>query len=368
MQELGKIAALNALSGKPAARVPYMLLTWGFEYMWKCAGIPPWRLARGSFGTWLDTYLATYERHKPDLIVYDSFGSGSEDPILVDETFSSWIIRDGEGEEWEFIKSSFTLVHRPNPDRSYGPAPCWDSREDIDNSIHACGFPSSRLEGLSAVIGAIGENALVLPTCVTGYISACYALGFDRAMHMMLDDEDLFLHLADRISMNDDLHMSEYAQAGAEAVLIADSWASCDILSPSMLRKFALPYQKRIVDAAKRAGLKAILWNLGDVGPILADEAAIDTDAFAFEQPRKGFAVTRLAGQGGIRAGQMSARESRFGVSAAAKRSTGDQGRRAPPDTRVGARSAIHTLIRKPDPQQHARVRRGRGRRGGEGV
>ena len=289
VNELGKGAALDALSGRPAARVPYLLLTWGFDYMWKCAGVAPWKLARGGFGTWLDAYVATYERHKPDVIIYDSFGSAADDPVLIDETFGSWIIRDGGGEEWEFIKSSFTVVHRPVPGRDYGPPPCWDTREDIDRSLPEGGFDSGRLKGLSAVIGAMGEKALVLPTCTPGYISACYALGFSRAMQMMIDDEDLFFHLADRYSVNDELRMRQYAEAGAEAVFIADSWASCDILSPPMVRKFAIPYQKRVVDAAKAAGLKAILWNLGDVGPILADEAELDLDAFAFEQPRKGF-------------------------------------------------------------------------------
>lgn len=291
MDTLGKRAALDAISGKPAARPPFLLLTWGFDYIWKCAGIPPWRLARGSFDTWLAAYLATYERHKPDVIIFDGFGAGTQDPIVLDETPRSWIIRDGEGEEWEFIKSSLTLLHRPKPSTTPVSAPRWDSKADIDSNIHGPGL-DPRLKGLSAVMGAIGEKALVIPTCVPGYIAACYTLGFSRAMRMMIDDPGLFLHLADRLSENVEVHMRQFAQAGAEAVFITDSWASCDILSPQMFRKFALPYQRKSVDAAKAAGLKAILWNLGDLGPVLADEAALNIDGFAFEQPRKGFEIT----------------------------------------------------------------------------
>lgn len=292
METLGRRAAIDAISGRPVARVPFLLLTWGFDYIWKCAGIPPWRLARGSFNTWLDAYLATYKRHKPDVIIFDSFGCCDEDPLLLDETPRSWTIRDGDGEEWEFIKSSFTLVHRPKPSSAPARELRWDTRADIDSNIPESGFNDPRLQGLPAVMGAIGERALVIPTCVPGYIAACYTLGFERAMQMMIDNDTLFLHLADRLSQHDDLRMRAFAQAGAEAVFITDSWASCDIISPEMFRKFALPYQRKTVDAAKAAGLKAILWNLGDVGPVLADEAALNIDAFAFEQPRKGFEVT----------------------------------------------------------------------------
>jgi uroporphyrinogen-III decarboxylase len=59
-----------------------------------------------------------------------------------------------------------------------------------------------------------------------------------------------------------------------------------------MIEEFALPYQRSITAAAHEAGLKIILWNEGDILPILGQEAAIPMDAFAFEQPRKGVAMT----------------------------------------------------------------------------
>lgn len=289
MHTLGKNAALDALSGKPSARVPFLLLTWGFDYIWKCAGIEPWQLACGSSKTWLDAYVATYERHKPDAIIWDTFGTHEQDPVLLDETSRSWIVRDCTGEEWEFIKSSFTLVHRPKPNGNPPPEVRWDTEADIDSNIPVSEFHDNRLGGLTAVMDALGDKALVMPTGVPGYIAACYALGFDRSMQMMLEEPELFLYLADRMSQHDGARMRAFADAGAEVVFIADSWASCDIISPAMFRRFALPYQRKTVDAAKAAGLKAILWNLGHVGPILQDEASLNIDAFAFERPRKGF-------------------------------------------------------------------------------
>lgn len=292
MEPLGKRAAMDALAGRPAARVPFLLLTWGFDYMWKSAGIEPWQLACGSRGTWIDAYVATYERHKPDFVIFDSFGTCDEDPVLLDETSRSWIVRDGGGEEWEFIKSSFTLLHRPKNAGTPERVVSWNSRADVDANVPIGEFGDHRLSGLTDVIGALGDKALVMPTTIPGYIAACYTLGFDKSMQMMLDQPDLFMYLADRLSVHDEARMRAFAEAGAEAVFIADSWASCDIISPPMFRKFALPFQRKTVDAAKAAGLRAILWNLGHVGPILADEASLAIDAFAFEQPRKGFATS----------------------------------------------------------------------------
>ena len=86
--------------------------------------------------------------------------------------------------------------------------------------------------------------------------------------------------------------MKQMADAGAEAVFIADGWASCDIISPSMYEKFALPYQISITNAAHEAGLHIILWNEGNILPILEQQASVEVDAFSFEQPRKGIDIT----------------------------------------------------------------------------
>ena len=86
--------------------------------------------------------------------------------------------------------------------------------------------------------------------------------------------------------------MKQLAEAGAEAVFIADGWASCDIISPEMFERFALPYQISITEAAHEAGLPVILWNEGDILPILDLQVSVDVEAFAFEQPRKGIDIS----------------------------------------------------------------------------
>ena len=75
-------------------------------------------------------------------------------------------------------------------------------------------------------------------------------------------------------------------------MFISDAWSSTDILSPEMIREFALPYHKYSIDAIHEAGMKVMLWNEGDVREILDDEAALGMDSFGVEQPRKHVNIT----------------------------------------------------------------------------
>ena len=290
----GKPLMLQSLSGQSTPRTPVALITWGFDYTWKVAGLQPWQLACGGVETWLTAYRAMRDRHDQDAIFYFGAGNGPEEPTLVSEDSRRWLVRDNNtGGLYALMKDSLALV-----DLKTGAKTC-DAVGDIRTAADADRLiPLLRerdhiyLGGLSRLIREVGDDALVMPCCSPGYIMGCYALGFQRAMEMMLTEPDLFVYVCDRYAMSDRLRMHQLAEAGAEAVYIADSWASCDIISPALFARFALPYQRGIALAARDAGLRAILWNLGDIVPILDLEAALPLDGFAFEQPRKGWSVT----------------------------------------------------------------------------
>ncbi len=286
--------ALEALAGRPTPSVPVGLFTWGFDYTWKVAGLEPWELAFGGSEAWHRAHMALYERHQPDLIWYDGAGSGSEEPTLLAETDDAWLVRDNNtAAERELHKTSLAST-RPGgePDDYYDPQTI-TSEADADRLIPDYSAPSEDyLSGLARLIAELGNCALVLPHSSPAYIRACYALGFKAAMEAMLDEPDFFLHVCQRYSGWDRPLMQALAAAGAEAVFIADGWASCDIISPAMFERFALPYQASITQTAHEAGLRIILWNEGDVGPILTQEASLDLDAFAWEQPRKGVDIS----------------------------------------------------------------------------
>ncbi len=289
----GRRGALRALAGESVTPPPVALFTWEFDYLWKVAGLEPWQLACGDHETWHRAHLALLERHQPDLLWYSGAGQSATPPRLITEDREKWVVEDGNGRRCGLRKDSLALYDLDTGTKGCDAVGTIATTADADRLIpEFTGWGDAYRNGLARLIREVGDRALVLPHHSPAYICACYAFGFERAMECMLTEPELFRHVCDRYAAGDRLRMREWKATGAEACFIADGWASCDILSPAMIEEFALPYQRSIVEAAHAEGLKMILWNEGDILPILAKEAAIPMDAFAFEQPRKGTAVT----------------------------------------------------------------------------
>jgi hypothetical protein len=281
------------LAGEAVSPPPVGLFTWEFDYLWKVAGLEPWQLACGDHETWHRAHLALLDRHQPDLLWYSGAGQSATPPRLVEEDREKWVVDDGNDHRFGLRKDSLALYDLESGAKGCDAVGAIGSKADADRLIpEFAGWGAAYLDGLARLIREVGDRALVLPHHSPAYICACYAFGFERAMECMLSEPELFRYVCDRIAAGDRLRMREWKAAGAEACFLADSWASCDILSPAMIEEFALPYHRGITEAAHEAGLKIILWNEGDILPILGQEAAIPFDAFAFEQPRKGAAVT----------------------------------------------------------------------------
>lgn len=287
----GRSGALRALNGQSVSPTPVALFTWGFDYIWQVADMPPWQLACGTREDWHRAHLALLERHRPDLLFYSGSG-GTTSPRLIADERESWLI-EADGQRYRMDKTSLAFANAETGAKGCDSVGLMKTRADIDCMIPAfTGWGESYLDGLQRLIAESGDRALVLPHHSPAYICACYAFGFKRAMELMLEEPDLFLYACDRFQAGDRLRMQEWKSAGAEAVFIADGWASCDIISPAMIERFALPYQRSITEAAHEFGLRIILWNEGDMLPILPKEVAIPVDAFAFEQSRKGAFLT----------------------------------------------------------------------------
>ncbi|NSW57765.1 MAG: hypothetical protein HPY44_17290 [Armatimonadetes bacterium] len=286
----GRSLVRAALSGQATERVPVALFTWGFDYTWQVAGLEPWELAFADRETWHEAHLALLRRHRPDALFYNGPG-GDDVPVLVETTASEWHIARGNA-RYRMDRTSLAVTDAA--DRHVcDPVGELRTREDIDRAVPADeSWGAAYLEDLARLIAEVGDEAMVFPHHSPAYIRACYAFGFERAMELMLTDPDLFVYACERYAASDRRLMREWRDAGAEVAFIADGWASCDIISPAMFDRFALPYQRSITEAAHEAGLRIVLWNEGDVLPILDREAALPVDAFAFEQPRKGANLT----------------------------------------------------------------------------
>jgi uroporphyrinogen decarboxylase len=75
--------------------------------------------------------------------------------------------------------------------------------------------------------------------------------------------------------------VSLMAEAGAHMVSNGDSPAGPDMVSPEMYRHYALPYEKQVVAAAKKAGLPHVLHICGDTLPVLED--MLETGSVGFD-------------------------------------------------------------------------------------
>jgi MtaA/CmuA family methyltransferase len=71
------------------------------------------------------------------------------------------------------------------------------------------------------------------------------------------------------------------AQTGADMVSNGDSPAGPAMISPAMYRRFALPWEKHIVETAHKAGMPYMLHICGDTEPIL--DAMLESGADALE-------------------------------------------------------------------------------------
>ncbi len=290
----GKRLVLQALAGQATSRIPVALLTWGYDYLWRVAGLEPWQLACGGRETWHRAHLALLERHDVDAIMYSGAGTGPEEPTLLAEDGHKWVVRDNNtGRVWALGKQGLALYNPEDEGRSADPGHEIHTRADADRLVAVNHRPSGvYLQGLRRLVDAVGDRALVIPSSEPSYIRGCFAFGFERAMTAMIEDPGLFTYVCDRYAAAEPRNMQDLAAAGAQAVLFADSWASCDIISPQQFERFAWPYQVASTRATHAAGMAMILWNLGDIVPVLHLEAAIPVEGFAFEQPRKTFAVS----------------------------------------------------------------------------
>lgn len=84
------------------------------------------------------------------------------------------------------------------------------------------GWGEAYLNGLKRLINEVGDSVLILPHYSPAYVYSCYALGFEEAMFMMLEDPELFEYVCDILSADHHTRMKELKAAGAEAVFIAD--------------------------------------------------------------------------------------------------------------------------------------------------
>jgi len=285
---------IAAMEGREVDRIPIAPYFWGAEYVWKLMGKPIWEVMLGPPGNTLDLLTALEKRHGCDWLVPLHRGSGwlPGKRFLGEDSRRVFFRDESTGEEWIFHKEGHWLGRpgekRPlshsgrgfDPPRTLAEAEDWlaahpgcsDVSPLVPNPLLRQRFPHRFLCGpMPAPFAGLG-----------------YALGFEATLLLLAEDPALCAYLAERLMGDVERQAAQLAADGFDAGLMCDSWASADILSPPLYRNWIAPLHRRVCEALHAAGLKAVIYNTGNVLPMLDTLAHLGYDALSLEERIKG--------------------------------------------------------------------------------
>jgi uroporphyrinogen-III decarboxylase len=294
MDMTGKERMETVLRGEMPDVCPAAPVFWGAEYVWKVTGRSLLEQMHGKNPGYPQAALALAARHAADWVLLsvtdgDDWLRGKE---VRTEDGRSVIVDPVSGERFEYDPSAHLV-------RSAGKNPRGipeQGRKEIssEKEVEAL-FPDSRgphpdrhLAFISDVVKKAGEKIFVCACEISPFVDACYHLGAETAMQALGERPALFEH-ATRISLEiQRARIRSLRDTGVCGVLIAESYASCDMISPEQYRRFAFPLQKAVIDEIHEAGMYAVLDSTGYLLPILPVMAELGADGLVVEEGRKG--------------------------------------------------------------------------------
>ncbi|MHB1131077.1 MAG: uroporphyrinogen decarboxylase [Chloroflexota bacterium] len=132
------------------------------------------------------------------------------------------------------------------------------------------------LSGRLPLIGFAGA-----PFTLAGYlIEGGSSRDFARTKRLMYDEPSVWHSLMDKLAQLVGLYLVAQVQAGAQVTQVFDSWAG--VLSPADYAEFVLPYSRRAVAMARRAGAPVIYFSTGTAG-MLETIRQVEADVFGLD-------------------------------------------------------------------------------------
>jgi uroporphyrinogen decarboxylase len=127
-----------------------------------------------------------------------------------------------------------------------------DAEESTPFVLEAIRLLRRELEGKKALIGFSGAPFTLACYMIEGRPSRDYAL----AKALMYGQPEVWHALMEKITEVVIRYLRAQVQAGVDVVQLFDSWVGA--LSPSVYRRFVLPYSRRIFEAVKQTGAPSI--------------------------------------------------------------------------------------------------------------
>ena len=141
------------------------------------------------------------------------------------------------------------------------------SEESVSFVMEAVRMVRRELEGKQAVIGFSGAPFTLACYMIEGRPSRDYSI----AKSLMYGQSEVWHALMTKLADVVSDYLLAQIRAGADVVQLFDSWVGA--LSPSVYRRFVLPYTQRIFRAVKQTGTPAIHFGTGAAAllPLMAE-------------------------------------------------------------------------------------------------
>ncbi|OGV67284.1 MAG: hypothetical protein A3K19_30185 [Lentisphaerae bacterium RIFOXYB12_FULL_65_16] len=137
---------------------------------------------------------------------------------------------------------------------------------------------ADRARCVRGMVEAAGDDCLVLGWVDMPFAEACSVCGVTEFMVMLCDEPALAHKLLDFLTEI----VSDFAkvQLAAGAPMIGAGDAAASLVSPDQYREFALPYERRVVEAVHQAGGLVKLHICGNTSHLLEDMVTCGADLF----------------------------------------------------------------------------------------
>jgi MtaA/CmuA family methyltransferase len=137
---------------------------------------------------------------------------------------------------------------------------------------------ADRVAAVRAMAEAAGDRALILGWVDMPFAEACSVCGVTEFMMMLIEDPPLAHRILEFLT--DIVIRFGLAQIAAGAPMVGAGDAAASLISPDQYREFALPYERRVVEAIHAAGGLVKLHICGNTAHLLNDMAGSGADLF----------------------------------------------------------------------------------------
>ena len=289
---------IAALEGREIDQIPVAPYFWGAEYVWKLLGRPIWEVLHGEGDVRLAVLEALDERHGCDWVIplHSSSGLLAGKTMTREDSAHAYFTEDATGGEWVFHKQGHWLVPAGEaggvrvsnegagvePPRSRTEADEWLKRRcpRLDSEPPRR-EPNRKLRERF-------PDRFLCSSMNAPFAGFAYTLGFEPALVLLHEDPSLCAYIIERMISNVPARCRDVAADGFDGGMMCDSWASADIMSPETYANWVAPLHKLVSDELHNAGLKSIMYNTGDILPLLDAVASLGYDAISPEERIKG--------------------------------------------------------------------------------